>query len=266
MAEATDDSLSCSHGEIEETVSSTSFKLTNRDIYKFCKTHKDSASHTELVALFLENFCVETSAQPTTFYNKMKDIYQKLANKLRAKEKRERFLESELKIPVSKLERATQHDTLRKAELKKELFAKNRENKTLKRKCLSLETETEEMGQEYSDLLGAYQKNMEELLLISENYRQATIDHEKDHEELRIELQTIQEQFDKKSEEMDAISVKLATAKETSPGAAARKNVKNLKRQVKRSKVTIDRKNDELQEKKDKLVHCKRKLKRRMSK
>ena len=143
----------------------------------------------------------------------MKDVYQKLANRLRAKEKRQRFLESEFKIPVSKPASATQHDTPRKAELKRNCLPKRRENKTLKRKCLSLEMEIEEMGQEYSDLLGAYPNNMEELLLVSENYQQATIDHEKDHEKLRIELQSIQEQFDKKSKEMDAISVKLAMTK-----------------------------------------------------
>lgn len=171
---------------------STSTKLKNRDVYKFYKTNKDSASHTELVDLFLEKFCIETNAQPTTFYNKMKpEVYQKLANNLRAREKREKFLEREFNIPVSKLERVTQHDTPRKAALKKELFAKNRENKTLKRKVLSLETETEEIGQEYSDLLGAYRNNIEELLLVSENYWQATIDHEKDHEKLGIELQSI---------------------------------------------------------------------------
>ena len=79
----------------------------------------------------------------------MKDVYQKLGNKLRVKEKREKFIESEFNIFFLKLERAMQHDTPRKSALKKESFSKNREKEMLKRKVLSLETE--EMGQEYTE-------------------------------------------------------------------------------------------------------------------
>mgnify|MGYP001795743973 CR=1 FL=1 len=51
----------------------------------------------------MNKFSVEMNTKPTTLYNKTKDVYKQLADKLKSEEKPERFFAKGFAIPVSRI-------------------------------------------------------------------------------------------------------------------------------------------------------------------
>ena len=129
-------------------------------------------------------------------------------------------------------------DSPRKKALKKELQLKKTENKSLKRKLDKLETDAE---YDRSFQTCNYERTMQDLREVVEQFEQATISHTSTKEKLEQELKNLQDQFETKTRELDEIQAKIAN----SP------NLRNIKRQVKRAKLTAEKRKTELKVKDD---------------
>ena len=59
----------------------SSSDITNKDVYEFYKSYKDSESSIAIAENFVNCFEVETTAKPLTLYNKVKSVYDKYIKK-----------------------------------------------------------------------------------------------------------------------------------------------------------------------------------------
>ena len=72
----------------ETPVSSPDFDITNKDVYEFYKIHEDSENSRSITDRFLNHFGVNTSANPTTLYKKIKSVNDTCTKKLKTASKK----------------------------------------------------------------------------------------------------------------------------------------------------------------------------------
>ena len=144
-------------------VSSSDSDITNKDVYEFFKTHKGSENSRSITDRFLNHFGVNTSANPTTLYKKIKSLYDTCTKKLKTASKRTEFLSRKFHMPLSRIEWTTSQDTSRKRVLKEKLRENKEERKALKREFLSFKGEKLSIDERLEDQIDRYTTILGEL-------------------------------------------------------------------------------------------------------
>lgn len=204
--------------------------ITNKDVYEFYKTYKDSASSTSIADRFLNHFGVNSSANPMTLYKKIKSVYELCTKKLKTSAKKTEFLSRKFDMPLSRFEWATLKDTPRKRALKEKLRKEKQVRKDLKRKFLSLEEEKISVDKQLEEQVHIYTLTAEELANVLSNFHKDISDLKEDKATLQSKLDEMEKNYQDKTKLLDSIQEKIIKSSA---------KVKNLKRVVKRSKATI---------------------------
>ena len=191
--------------EIPESISasvsdsSSPVTITNNDVIEFYKKNKDSV---KLADAFLEHFGLVPTASPKTIHNKIKTVQNTFTYKKKTAEKKAEFLSKSFRLPVSHIERQTLKDTPRKRDLKKKLHEQKHEYKAVKRKLDELKTECAAQQSECEINMAMYERALQYLTSVVEQYKQATILHATGQEQMMQKLSQLQSQFEDKTKHL----------------------------------------------------------------
>ena len=138
-------------------------KVTNGDMFKLYEQYKDTNYKID-VEKYLKDFALDKTVQELTVYNRLEANY-KQACSLRAKEKREQYLEKDFSHPKSSADFISSKAEVspRKQKLRKKLDTVSKQNTQLKRKLGDSYEELEKATEENDNLFENYQRIVDHL-------------------------------------------------------------------------------------------------------